>query len=100
MPVSRCAVKFPLRTYDSKSCCSLSRVVPYAPSTAIAEHQVMHERPRLAVKNALLVSLVVVRRISANRKECFQRQHFHLTQQVKVAEFGRADEHVIARELK
>src|ERR1043165_8223067 len=68
-------------------------------STAIAEHQVMHERPRLAVKNPLLVSFVVVRRVSTDRKECFQRQHFHLTQQVKVTDFGHADEDVTTREL-
>src|SRR5689334_6059371 len=60
----------------------------------------MNERPRLAVKDPLLVSFVVVRRVSADRKECFQRQHFHLTQQVKVTEFWCADEYVTARELQ
>ena len=49
-----------------------------------ADHQVVHQRPRLRVEDALLFYLVVMRRFVIDFKQSTQRQHLAFAQQEDV----------------
>ncbi len=59
----------------------LAQLVRFALS---AENQVVHERPRLRVKNALLVCFVVLWRLVINFEQRAQRQHLVVAKQKDV----------------
>ncbi len=69
-------------------------------SRAIAEHQVMHEGPRLSIKDPGLIKFIVVWRVSADGEERLQRQHLGLAQSEKVIVVRHADDDVATGELQ
>src|SRR6266851_1167466 len=58
------------------------------PLSILSQNQVMHQCPRLGVEDALLVALVVVRRLLVNLKKRSQRQHFIFTKSEHMADYG------------
>src|SRR6266850_973040 len=62
----------------------------HAPLSILSHNQVMQQYPRFGVEDALLVALVVIRRLLINLKERPQRQHFVFTKSEDMASYGTA----------